>query len=207
MKTLDNIMFYITGHGVIEALTDVLRENDADFVESKKKYVSAVETLRQNLPIDMNPTLTEYLVAHKKDIISRVVYAGNMGFRVNLENFHHPVTVDFVHLDTIDYIMDHIIGHFPVNDSATEVCEAFCKAMPVELKEHRESVENYFVHMECSGPKLAHYAGYVIANDILPWIEPGYRKDWHQANRFSEEMMKFMGYLPFCNRRRYFSGE
>lgn len=36
MKTLDAIMYHITGHGVIEALADVLRKNDPEFVESEK---------------------------------------------------------------------------------------------------------------------------------------------------------------------------
>lgn len=196
MKTLDAIMYHIAGHGVIEALADVLRENDPEFVESEKKYLDAVEALRRELPVDMQPTLEEYLSAHEKDIISRVAYAGYLGYRVNIDNFHHPVMIDFVHLDTIDYIKDHTIGHFPVNDSAAEVCDAFFRAMPEGLKAHHDAIEDYFIHMECSGPKLAHYAGYIIANNILPWVEPGYREDWSQTNQFREEMIRFMGYLP-----------
>ena len=196
MKTLDAIMYHIAGHGVIEALADVLRENDPEFVESEKLFLAAEEALRRELPVDMHPTLDEYLSAHEKNIISRVAYAGYLGYRVNIENFRHPVMIDFVHLDTIDYIKDHIIGHFPVNDSAIEVCDTFFRAMPEGLKAHHDAIEDYFVHMECSGPKLAHYAGYLIANNILPWVEPGYRADWSQTNQVREEMMRFMGYLP-----------
>lgn len=196
MKTLDAIMYHIAGHGVIEALADVLRENDPEFVESEKLFLAAVEALRWEIPVDMQPTLEEYLSAHEKDIISRVAYAGYLGYRVNIDNFHHPVMIDFVHLDTIDYIKDHIIGHFPVNDSAAEVCDAFCRAMPEGLKAHHEAIEDYFAHMECSGPKLAHYAGYIIANNILPWVVPGYQPDNSQTRAFAAEMLKFMGFLP-----------
>ena len=160
MKTLDAIMYHIAGHGVIEALADVLRKNDPEFVESEKKYLAAVEALRRELPVDMQPTLEEYLSAHEKDIISRVAYAGYLGYRVNIDNFHHPVMIDFVHLDTIDYIKDHIIGHFPANDSAAEVCDAFYRAMPEGLKAHHEAIEDYFAHMECSGPKLGSVKSY-----------------------------------------------
>lgn len=41
--------------------------------------------------------------------------------------------------------------------------------MPEGLKVHHDAIEDYFVHMECSVPKLAHYAGYIIANNTLPW--------------------------------------
>ena len=44
--------------------------------------------------------------------------------------------------------------------------------------------------------KLAHYAGYIIGNLILPWVEPGYREDACQTMAFAAETKKFMGMLP-----------
>lgn len=196
MKTLDEIMYHVTGHGVIEALADTLREKDAEFAEAEQGYLAAVEALRRSLPAGRTPTLDEYIAAQENDIISRAAYAGYLGYRVNVENFHHPVTIDFVRLDTIDYIKDHIIGHFPVNDYAAGVCDAFFRAMPEGLKAYHDVIEDYFVHMECSGPKLAHYAGYIIANNILPWVEPGYRADYSQTAAFAAETEKYMGFLP-----------
>lgn len=196
MKTFDTIIYQTVGHGVIESLADVLRENDADFLELEAEFHYSLDALRRNFPNDMKPTLDEYISAREKDIVSRVAYAGYLGYRVNLENFHHPVKVDFVHLDTIDYIKNHIIGHFPVNDVSAAVCEAFKRAVPVGTNEYLNTIEDYFILLECSGPKLAHYAGYIIANNILPWVEPGYRVDWCQTRMFHDEMMKLMGYLP-----------
>lgn len=68
--------------------------------------------------------------------------------------------------------------------------------MPEGLNVHNDAIEDYFVHMECSGPKLlAHYAGYIIANNILPWVEPGYRADYSQTAAFAAETEKYMGFL------------
>ena len=92
MKTLDAIMYHIAGHGVIEALADVLRKNDPEFVESEKLFLAAVEALRRELPVDMQPTLEESLSAHEKDIISRVAYAGYLGYRVNILKDNHRTT-------------------------------------------------------------------------------------------------------------------
>ena len=129
-------------------------------------------------------------------IISVVAYAGYLGFRVNLENFHHPIGIDFVRLDTIDYIKDHLFGHFPINYRNSQVREAFYKSLPEGLQNLEDSVQDYFTHLECTGPKLAHYAGYIIANNILPWVEPGYREDYCQTLAFTAETEKYMGYLP-----------
>lgn len=68
--------------------------------------------------------------------------------------------------------------------------------MPEELKFFQEAVNDYFRHMECAGPKLAHYAGYVIANHLLLWIESGYRADCYQTERFRNDLLRYMEYLP-----------
>jgi len=96
MKTLEQIKDLMVGKSVITDLADVIRANDKEFMESEKKYQAAVETLRANLPADLTPSLDEFLEAWETDIISSVAYAGYLGFRVNLENFHHPIGIDFV---------------------------------------------------------------------------------------------------------------
>lgn len=196
MKTIEEIMYHMTGHGLIEALAKTLRENDNTFVESEKGYTQAVTALREQLPADFTPSLDEYITASERDIISRVAYAGYLGYRVNIENFHHPVKVSFLHEDTIDYVKDHIIGHFPVYYEAARIRESFLKSLPEAMQAYEDAMSDYFIHMECSGPKLAHYAGYIIANNLLPWVEPGYRADWFQSDRFRVQVKEYMGYLP-----------
>ena len=196
MKTIEQIKDLMIGKSVIADLADLLRANDTDFAESEKNYYAAVEKLRAALPAEQTPTLDEYLSACETDVISVVAYAGYLGFRVNLENFHHPIGIDFVRLDTIDYLKDHLFGHFPINYKNSHVREAFYKSLPEGLQCLEDSIQDYFTHLECAGPKLAHYAGYIIANNILPWVEPGYREDYCQTMAFSAETEKYMGYLP-----------
>ena len=196
MKSIEQIKGLMIGKSVIVDLADLLRANDTDFAESEKNYYAAVEKLRAALPAEQTPTLDEYLSACETDVISVVAYAGYLGFRVNLENFHHPIGIDFVRLDTIDYLKDHLFGHFPINYRNSQVREAFYKSLPEGLQGLEDSIQDYFTHLECAGPKLAHYAGYIIANNILPWIEPGYREDYCQTLAFTAETEKYMGYLP-----------
>ena len=118
MKTIEQIKDLMIGKSVIADLADLLRANDTDFAESEKNYYAAVEKLRAALPTEQTPTLDEYLSACETDVISVVAYAGYLGFRVNLENFHHPIGIDFVRLDTIDYLKDHL-------QISPERCEVF----------------------------------------------------------------------------------
>ena len=196
MKTIEDIKYLMVGKGLITDLADLLRANDEEFAESEKNYLAAVEILRKELPPGSSPTLDDYLAACESDVISAVAYAGYLGFRVNLENFHHPIGINFVRLDTIDYLKGHLFGHFPVNYRNAQVREAFSKSLPVAFKQLHDYIQDYFTHMECAGPKLAHYAGYIIGNHILPWVEPGYREDACQTMAFAAETKKFMGMLP-----------
>ena len=196
MKTIEGIMDLMAGKSVIADLADLLRTNDTEFVESEKRYLAAVETLRTELPSDRSPSLDEYLSACESDVISNVIYAGYLGFRVNLENFHHPIGIDFVRLDTIDYLKDHLFGHFPVNYHNAQVHDAFYKSLPEAFQQLNDDIRDYFTHMECTGPKLAHYAGYIVGNHLLPWVEPGYRADYSQTAAFAAETEKYMGILP-----------
>ena len=196
MKTIEDIKYLMVGKGLITDLADLLRANDEEFAESEKNYLAAVEILRKELPPGSSPTLDDYLAACESDVISAVAYAGYLGFRVNLENFHHPIGINFVRLDTIDYLKGHLFGHFPVNYRNAQVREAFSKSLPVAFKQLHDYIQDYFTHMECAGPKLAHYAGYIIGNHILPWVEPGYREDYCQTMAFAAETKKFMGMLP-----------
>ena len=196
MKTIEDIKYLMVGKGLITDLADLLRANDEEFAESEKNYLAAAEILRKELPPGSSPTLDDYLAACESDVISAVAYAGYLGFRVNLENFHHPIGINFVRLDTIDYLKGHLFGHFPVNYRNAQVREAFSKSLPVAFKQLHDYIQDYFTHMECAGPKLAHYAGYIIGNLILPWVEPGYREDACQTMAFAAETKKFMGILP-----------
>lgn len=192
MKTIEETKYLMVGKGVITDLADLLRANDEEFTESEKNYLAAVEILRKELPSCSSPTLDDYLAACESDVISTVAYAGYLGFRVNLENFHHPIGIDFVRLETIDYLKGHLFGHFPVNYRNSQVREAFGKSLPAAFEQLYDYIQDYFTHMECAGPKLAHYAGYIIGNHILPWVEPGYREDYCQTMAFAAETEKYM---------------
>lgn len=196
MKTIDDIMELMVGGSVIANHADLLRENDEEFTEAEKKYRRAVKILSSELPADHTPSVDDFILACERDVISGIVYAGYLGFRVNLENFHHPIGIDFVHLDTIDYLKDHLFGHFPMNYENDKVKEAFRKSLPEDAEWLYDDLRDYFTFFECSGPKMAHYAGYIIGNHLLPWVEPGYRPDNSQTMAFERETLKFFGMRP-----------
>lgn len=196
MKTFTTILELLLGGPVISDLADLLREHNEEFPESEKKYRIATKILSSEIPADHTPSVDDFVLACEKDIISSIVYAAYLGFKVNLENFHHPIGIDFVHLDTIDYLKDHLFGYFPMNFENDKIKEAFRKSLPEDSQWLYNDIRDYYSFFECSGPKMAHYAGYIVGNRLLPWVEPGYRPDTSQTMAFERETLKFFGMLP-----------
>lgn len=196
MKTIDNLKDQLMGKSIFADLTDLFRAKDADFCEIERKYFRAVGLLREAVSEEQTPNLDRFLASCTSDVISAVVYAGYLGFRLNLESFHHPVGIHFVQLDTIDYLKGHMFGHFPVNHANRKIQEAFPESLPKDAQCLFDDIMEYYTYLECAGPKMAHYAGYIIGNHLLPWVEPGYQEDPFQTLAYTAETQKFFGMLP-----------
>lgn len=195
MKTIEEIKDPMVGKGVITNLADLLRTNDEGFTECEITYHAAVETLRAELPGESSPSLDEYLAACKSDVISGAAYAGYLGFRVNLENFHHPIGST---LSGWALLNTPKVTCSPISRSiiTTQVREDFLKRLPTAFETLQNGIQDHFTRLECARPKLARYVGYIIINHILPRVEPGYREDYRQTMVFAAETEKYMGVLP-----------
>ncbi len=196
MKTIDSIMQFLTDPGMLNDLADLLRSHDEDFSAEENRYKEAVAQLKESLPVDFSPSVDEYITASQTEVIANILYAAYEGYRANLDNFHSPYSTFFSRLDFTDYIRDHLIGHFPVAIKANDICTQFRKALPEAFRESEDAIASYYIMLDISGPKLAHYLGYMISNRLLPWVVPGYREDYRQTMEYQRELKEYLGYLP-----------
>lgn len=196
MKTIEQLMEQFTGKHILDAMADLFRAKDPEFFNDEVRKLTAEATLKKELPADFSPSVEEYIQAHEVDVLSQIVYAGYNGFTINRENFRAPYGFDFVRMEFFDIAREHIIGSFPVNRKANATITAFYEALPENLKEYDTHISEYYTHFECAGPKLAHYAGYILANRLLPWIESGYIEDPIQTMHYEDDIKKYCGYLP-----------
>ncbi len=181
---------------MLSDLADLLRLHDEEFDDEEKKYTEAIAFLKRNLPESFTPTVDDYIAAAQREVIANILYAAYEGYRANLDNFHSPYTTPFPRMDFTDYIRDHLVGYFPPACEARSICEQFRKALPEHCHEAEDAISSYYITLDVSGPKLAHYVGYMISNKLLPWVVPGYREDYSQTLIYQRELEQYMGYLP-----------
>lgn len=193
MKTIDEIMQVMTGSVVLDDLKELIRAHDDTFPHEEKTYREAVAFLKAVVP---EADVDEYVKAHETQIINNILYAAYEGYRANLQNFHSPYATRFPTMDFTHYIRDHLIGKFPPAIDACHTYEAFVKNLPEGCTEAEEVVTSYFSLLDVYGPKLAHYVGYMLANQFLVWVVPGYRADYAQTSLYRTELKKYMGFVP-----------
>lgn len=196
MKSIAQVMEQLTSRDILKSMADLFRDKDGQFFDDELRMLTAVATLKKELPADFAPSVDEYIQAHETNVLAQIVYAGYHGFQINADNFHAPYGVDFTRWEFFDIAKEHIIGSFPVNDAANTVIERFYQGLPEELREYHSHISEYFTHFECAGPKLAHYAGYMIGNELLPWLVPGYRMDPVQTMKYTRDIEDYCGYTP-----------
>lgn len=197
MIPLQTIIDQMTGPSILTELTELLRQCNPEFPKAENDYYAAVSRLRQSLGPSRQPKLEEYLTNYESVIIARIVYAGHLGYRANLENFRDPGGNNFLQYDFSVILKEHIMDSFPPSLANVDWETPFYQSLSGAQKELLEVIDKYYSHLYVPGPKLAHYAGYMIANKLLPWTEPGYIPDVVQTDFYYIKLKRYCGYTPF----------
>ena len=191
MKTIEPILSCLTSITMVDDLRQVLREKDPEFLPAEEKFLEVVAHLTEKLGIE---EVERYVTAMDRQICSDLVYAGYLGFQANLQNFHNPVASQFTRLDYETFLREHIMQTLPHRTAAEDTERAFLQAHKEILSEYEEGILDYYVHLEITGPKLAHFWGYRFANQFLPWVEPGYVGDGAQTSLYALELNRDLGF-------------
>ena len=191
MKTIEPILSCLTSITMVDDLRQVLREKDPEFLPAEEKFLEAVVHLTEKLGIE---EVERYVTAMDRQICSDLVYASYLGFQANLQNFHNPVASQLTRLDYETFLREHIMQTLPYRTAAEDTERAFLQAHKEILSEYEEGILDYYVHLEITGPKLAHFWGYRFANQFLPWVEPGYVSDGAQTSLYALELHRDLGF-------------
>ena len=82
----------------------------------------------------------------------------------------------------------------PHRAAAEKTIAAFQETYKDALSEYEDAIQSYYIYLEVTGPKLAHFWGYAFANQFLPWVEPGYVSDGTQTSVYALELHRDLGF-------------
>ena len=191
MKRMTEIIETMFGQGIAEALVENLLERSECFREDHKKYLEALELLRK----EYGACVDEIHGAVMRQSASDLTFAGWLGLKMNLDHYLNPMLPDctWQQVDYYDVLREDIAHNLPEYKAAEAVLEGFRKKLPESQQQLYDAITEYQSHLVTVGPKLAHYWGYMVGNELLYRCIPGYCPDPVLTLKYTEMLKKYIG--------------
>ena len=103
------------------------------------------------------------------------------------------MTRNFLDVDSEIYLREETAHRLPEYEGAQKVLDQFYALLSPNQKVLYEDVISYSSYLETTAPKLAHYYGYLLGNELLPRIIPGYHGDMALTVRYRMMLRDYFG--------------
>lgn len=187
----------LEGKKIVQEFTLILGEHFGSFADVHKRYLAAADALRKELGADTSPSVDDMLDAIDRQTASNLLFSGALGMKSNLDHFVDPMARTILDVDFPVFLREATAMRLPEYVKAQETIDAFYALLTTAQKEVFQDVTAYIVFLETTGPKLAHYYGYILGNNILHRIVPGYHQDDVLTMHYSAMLRKYFGIANF----------
>lgn len=196
MYTVKSVMTQLTAPEVVlQNISETLRKIDPSFAEEERKYFHAVDVLEKTIGNSVSPSADEYIAATEQEICAELIYVAWLGFQQNMECFRNPVNTLFLKLDYEDFHRERRMHTLPAVQQALKTINAFhdsMRALPAEQRDLTDGITSYISYLETTGYKLAHYFGFILANQFLGHVLPGYCDDTVTTMQYAWDLREYL---------------
>ena len=197
MYTVKSLMNQFTSPEVVlQNVINALWQIAPDFVKEERQYYVSIGVLKDTLGASMKPSVDEYIAAIEEEISAELVYVAWLGFQQNIECFNNPINTMFLKMDYEDFHRERRMATLPQVQHALKTINAFqdvlrtCSGFYHELT---EGITSYITYLETVGYKLAHYFGFIFADQFLEHVIPGYCSDMVTTMQYERELEDYLG--------------
>lgn len=196
MLSMKTILENLTEHHVVETFVQWMAKEDEDFAVDYQRYTEAMGMLQKEL----GNLVKDEIDAIEQQCASDLLFSGFLGLKANLDNFIDPVARNFLNVDFEVYLREETAHRLPEYERAQKIRDRFYSQLTSVQKETYADVITYTSHLETVGPKLAHYFGYMLGNQLLPRIVPGYHSDMVLTIKYNSMLEDYFGkhFLPMA---------
>lgn len=169
MKT--QVMTILKSEEMLHKMLKVVAKVDDEFGIIKEEYECSISILRRELG---DEKIDNFLDALNRRCEADLLFCGSLGFQANLNNFRDPIARTFLDVDFEDYLRVEVLARMPQRYQAEQEIEEFYHSLSETQQGVYAAISSYLVGLELDLTKLAHYSGFIFANEILLYTEPGY---------------------------------
>lgn len=193
MVTAHTILNQLTINELYESLIQVLSKECEDFSAIRKEYERTMAIFQTELGEHTIPSVNDTMEAIHQQVVSNLLFSGALGLKANLDNFFDPLSRNFLDVDSDVYLRESTARRLPAYEQAHRVLDQFYACLSPDQQILYEDIHSYINYLETMGPKLAHYYGYLLGNELLHWIIPGYHADTALTVQYHMMLRAFFG--------------
>ena len=168
MKITEIIFAQLTDTDLIlESVYQAIADVDPNYAEEMAVYEQGVQALLQAVP-----DAETYLQARRQELASDIRFAMWQGFQWGLNCHRDPVYKLMAQLDFEDLCQESKMHTLPAAQKAQAAARTFTQSLPEDKQPLLDPIIDHFAYLETYGYKLAHYAGFTLADQVIPPVEP-----------------------------------
>ena len=171
---------FLSEEKLVEYFDALFERADKDFAAIKKRL--------QSLP--KNEKISTLKNAYNRQVKAWILFAGALGYRANLELFRDPMKPNVLEVDPDIYLRESVLHRMPAYREAQEVIDRVAPLLP---QEHWQIILEYYMYFETVIPKIAHLKGFMLADQLLPYTEPGYVSDLLYTDEYHKKIVEWSG--------------
>ncbi len=196
MKTVQTISQQLTDpKTILQELRETLRIIDPKFFETEVKYLAAASNLEKELGGSITPSVSEFLAAKEQEFTAEIIYIGWQGFQLNIDIFNAPINALMLRGDYEELHRERRLGTLPMARKSRETINAFYEVMREKYREKMDltdDITSFYSYLETIGYKLAHYFGFRLADQFLPYVIPSYNDDSVNTMYYQSDLRKYL---------------
>ena len=170
----------INPKSVMSKVKEILRQVDPDYEKEEQAFIAACATFEASLGDSVSFTAQDYLDALEVSFASDIVFVVGRGFKLNLDIYRNPVNALVFKLDYEDLHQERMMSLVPAAKKANNASYGYLEELRASHRDKLDlldGVNSFYSYLQTVGYKVAHYYGFVLADQLLPHLIPGYYAD------------------------------
>ena len=196
MKTVQTILGQLTNPKTIMAeIRETLRTIDPEFLDAEMKYLAAAANLEKELGDCITPSVGEFLAAKEEAFAAKIIYIGWQGFQLNMDIFYAPINAIMLRGDYEELHRERRLVTLPMAEKARSTINAFYKTLRESYRDKLDltkDITGFYSYLQTSGYKIAHYFGFRLADQFLPFVIPGYIDDSVNTGYYRRTLQEYL---------------